>query len=184
MNISWIVANRTVLDPTVDLEHLKKIGSIWGGWQSWRSCQTDNVICHDQSKAQELIQRQFNHNCNFYIPNSSYVLLDRPARVNLYEGDFIHDVDGHEELVAMHLASGSSDIVLLLGFDWSEKPTIMDKLAEHRAHNYRSLVKHAIMDRPTVQWVLVDHLDPVMLSLSNLDNLTTDTMSNVLKMLD
>lgn len=184
MNISWVVANRTLLDPTVDLEHIKQIGSLWGGWQSWRSCQTDNVICHDLSKAQELIQRQFHHNCNFYIPNSSYVTLDRPERVNLYEGDFMHEVEDREELIAMHLASGASDIILLLGFDWSEKPISTDKLVEHRAHNYRSLVKHAITNNPSVQWVLVDHPNPIMLGLSKIDNLTTETMSNVFKMLD
>ena len=36
MNISWVVADNTVLDHDVDIEQLKHIGSIWGGYQTWK----------------------------------------------------------------------------------------------------------------------------------------------------
>lgn len=183
MNINWVVADSYVLDPTVDLAQLKNFGSFWGGWRTWRSCNTDNVICNDMSKADELIKRNFHLHCNFYIANSMYTSLNRPQGVRLYEGDFIHDLDHQEEIVAMHLASSVSDIVLLLGFDFSQKPKLPDRLEEHRAHNYRSLVKQAIKDNPTVQWVAVDHAGEFRKDLLELENLTVDTLDSVIGLL-
>ena len=120
MNINWILANDYVPDPTIDLGQLKTCGAFWGGWQTWRACGTDTVICHDMGKASDLIKRAFHAVCNFYIPNSIYTSLDRPAGVRLYEGNFVHDLDNHEEIVAMHLVASASDIVLMLGYNFIE----------------------------------------------------------------
>ena len=183
MKINWAVADNFVLDPTVDLEQLKKCGSFWGSWRTWRACATDNVICHDMFKADELIKRRFNHSCNFYIPNAVYTSLDRPDRVNLYEGTFVHDLERHEEIVALHLTASISDIVLLLGYDLAEKPKLADRLQEHRAQNYRNLVRQVIKDNPMVQWVAVDHTEEFRKDLLNLENLTQDSLENVIGML-
>jgi len=182
MNIAWVLADSTTLGPEVDIEQLKQLGSFWGSWRTWRGCQTDNVICNDLDKAGELIKRNFQAGCNFYIPNSNYQILQRPTGVRLYEGSFTQEVDHREEIVSMHLAASTNDIVLLLGFDWSDPPKNPDKLLEHRANNYRYLIKQAIADNEHVQWVLVDHLDPIMKDLSNLKNLSTDTMQAVLSL--
>lgn len=183
MNINWIVSDRATLDPTIDLAQLKKIGAFWGSWQTWRSCQTDNVICNNMAKAAELTKRNFQTNCNLYVPNSIYLDLDRPAGVRLYEGTFKHEVDNQEEIVAMHLVSGISDLVLLLGFDFSEPSIHPDKLQEHKAHNYRSLTRQAILDNAKTQWVVIDHPGNFRKDLANLPNLTQDTLTNVIGML-
>ena len=78
MNIQWVLANDLVLDPTVDIVRMKRGGGFWGSWKTWRAYNTDNVICHDLTKAQELIKRAFQATCNFYIPNSAYTALNRP----------------------------------------------------------------------------------------------------------
>lgn len=184
MNINWVLSDSAIIDPTVDISRLKDIGSFWGSWQTWRGCQTDNVICHEMSKVDELIKRAFHSVCNFYISNSVYQSLNRPLGVKIYEGDFIHDVDHQEEIIAMHLAASNSEIVLLFGFDFSEKPVLEDKLLEHRATNYYNLIKQVIKDNALIQWVLVDHPKPLKPDFAVLDNLTKDTMSNVLKLLD
>ena len=183
MNISWVLANSYVPDPTINLDQLKSCGAFWGGWQTWRACGTDNVICHDHAKASDLIKRAFHAVCNLYIPHSAYVMLDRPQGVRLYEGDFVHDLDNHEEIVALHLTAGISDIVLLLGFDLTEAELPVDRLQRHRALNYRNLARQAIKDNPNTQWVLVDHPGPIGKDFGELDNLTTDTLSNVIGML-
>lgn len=183
MNVSWILSDSVVLDPTLDVDPLKNIGSFWGSWMTWRSCQTDNVICNDPVKANELVKRNFQNTCNFYIPNSVFQQLGRPDNVRLYEGAFAHDVDHQDEIVAMHLVTGTSDIVLMLGFDLTNHAPTPDRLEEHRRQNYRGLIRQAIKDNDHIQWVLVDHQGEIGKDMI-LDNLTVDTMSSVLKLLD
>jgi hypothetical protein len=183
MNISWILANGLIPDPELDLNKLKEIGPFWGGWQTWRSCGTDNVICNDFDRAQSLLVRKFNEDCNFYIPNTIYQKLDHPTAVKLYDGTTELDLENKEEIIAMHLAGSQSDIVLLLGFDWQLKPKIPDRLQEHRAQNYRTLIKQAIAENDQVQWVLIDHPLELMFELKNLPNITQDTLANALKLL-
>lgn len=184
MNISWVLADSAVLDPTQELEPLKQVGAFWGSWRTWRAYQTDNVICHDLAKADELLRRAFQVTCNFYIPNSAYVALNRPLGVQVYEGDFVHDLDRREEIVAMHLASSTSDIVLLIGFDFAERPKNPDRLQEHQAQHYRGLVTQVIQDRADVQWVLIDHPGQIHPAMRQLTNLTQDTISGVLGLLN
>lgn len=180
MNISWVLADSVVLDPTMEITQLKSLGSLWGSWRTWRSCQTDNVICNDSVKAAELIARNFQKKCNFYIPNSVYQQLSRPDNVKLYEGVFTHEVNNQEDIIAMHLASGLSDVVLLLGFDLTEKEPNLDKMVEHRNFNYRALIQQAISSNDQVQWVLVDHPGALSNKLLELPNLSIDTIENVL----
>jgi len=184
VNIAWVLADSATFGPEINIERLKQIGSFWGSWRTWRGCETDNVICNDLAKAADLLKRNFQTDCNFYLPNGSYQSLNRPVGVKLYEGTFVHDVDRQDEIVAMHLAAAANDIVLLLGFNLSEPAVNPDKLLEHRARNYRGLIRQAMADNSHVQWVLVDHPDPVMKDMANLPNLTVDTMESVLTLVN
>jgi hypothetical protein len=180
MNIGWVLADATVLDPTQDLTQLKNIGSFWGSWRTWRACATDNVICHDMKQAETLLKRQFQKQCNFYMPNDIYTALNRPVGVKLYEGKFMHDIDRQEEIVAMHLAASTSDIVLLLGFDLNKLVTDPDRLRANQAQHHRNLIRQVIKDNAQIQWVVVDHLGVIDPNLTNLGNIVTDTMDAVL----
>lgn len=185
MNINWVLADNAVIDPTIDIVRLKEAGAFWGSWRTWRAYNTDNVVCHDMKKAGELIKRAFHATCNFYIPNSTYMTLDRPKGVKLYEGDFLgHDVDNQDELVALNLAATVSDVVLLLGFNWTTKETNPDQVAEIRARNYRGLVIQAIKSNPDVQWVVVDHHGDLRSEITELGNVTSDSLENVLQLLN
>lgn len=182
MKISWALSNDVLIDPTVEISNLKQLGSFWGGWRTWRSCQTDNVICHDRSKATELIQREFHKNCNFFVPNHLYLDINRPEGVKVYQGDFKHDVDNQEDIVAMHLAGSISDIVLLLGYDFGEQVKLENKLLEHRAHNYRTLTRQVIVSNPNIQWVAIDHDRDFRKDLQGLPNFGKDSLQNILKL--
>ena len=183
MRINWVVADCTALAVGVDVADLKDIAAIWGGWRTWRSWGTDNVICNDAVQARDLIKRRTNEQCNLYIPNAVYQQLDRPGSVRLYEGQFTFEIDNPDELIGIQLVSGQSDIVLLMGFDWTEKPVIEDRLAAHRAANYRRFVRDAISANPAVQWVLVDHPAAIAPELATLENLTQDSLENVTELL-
>lgn len=182
MKISWVLSDSVQLDPMQNVDDLKQLGALWGSWCTWRACATDNVICHELSQASELIKRNFHRSCNFYIPNDIYVSLDRPDGVYLYEGKFVHDVMRQEEIVAMHLAATTSDIVLMLGFDLSELSPDADRLTSHRAHHHRNLIRQVIKDSADKQWVVVDHTQPLDSILSALPNVGTDSLSSVLNL--
>ena len=180
MNISWVLADSAEADPTADIAEFKRLGVFWGSWRTWRAWQTDNVICHDQSKAAELTKRNFQNNCNFYIPNAVYTSLDRPEGVRVYEGAFVHDVIRQEEIVAIHLAATTSNIVLLLGFDLAELVPNADRLTTSRAQHHRNHIHQAIKDYNQVQWIVVDPTDDLDPNLTNLNNISTDTLQAVL----
>jgi hypothetical protein len=183
MNISWVLADNTVLDPTLDITNLKDIGPIWGSWKTWRGCGTDNVVCHDQGRAVELIKREFQNSCNFYIHNDAYQFLNSPPNVKLYQGQFPDQIDNPDEIISMHLAASQNDILLLMGFCWIKQSKSTDRLQEHRAHVYRTLVENTILNNPDVQWVLVDHTPDLWPNLEKIENLTQDTFPNIVKML-
>jgi hypothetical protein len=184
MNINWVLANHVNLDPTVDLAQIKSIGSIWGSWRTWRACQTDNVICHSGTQARELIEKRFPDVCNFYVSNEIYTALKNPDRVRSYGGEFSHDVAEQDEIVAMHLAAGVSNIVLLLGFDWTAQIGPSNNEKKLLRHNYINLVREAMAGNAQTQWVLIDHPGKLVSELASLPNLTQDTMTAVIGMLN
>lgn len=176
MNINWVLSNNVSLPATVDIVQLKNIGSLWGGWQTWRSCQTDNVICYDATQAQLLIDTGFATKCNLYIPQALHQTLENPLGILSYGGEFSHDVDNKEEIIAMHLASTASDVVLLLGFNWTTPTT------ESQRHSH-GMMYHVIQSTPKIQWVMINPPSTVPSELTKLGNFSTDTLSNVFKLL-
>ena len=181
MRVCWILAD-TFNNPLVDPTMLADIGSTWGSWKTWRAWNTDNVLCNDAKKAQDLITRAFQAVCNLYIPKRDYVILGRPVGVKLYEGEFPTEFDSVEDIVSMHLVSSQNDLVLLLGFDLSEASSD-NIINQHKRKNYLAAFKAALKMCPATQWVLIDHdqeLDP---SLKEFKNLSCDSYENVLKLL-
>ena len=182
MRVSWVAATDYQLDPGVDVEQIKAVGPVWGSWQTWRGCSTDNVICHEQKKARELLDRAFQAVCNFHIPRRLYEPLGRPVGIRLYDGDFAQELDGIEDIVAMHLAAAENDIVLLLGFQWVLPKNTEDRLQRHKLTNRHGLIHSVIAGQDRTQWVAIDctELDK---SYQNLSNLTCDSLANALQLL-
>lgn len=172
MNVQWAIADEYLLDPTINLTALKDIGAFWGSWRTWRACNTDNVVCYDRIKAAELITNKFNTACNLYIHESVYLELDKPQNVRAFGSEFAHEVQHADEIVALFLAAGSADIVLLLGYDLSGEDT----------HD-RGYIHQALVTFPDTQFVLIDHPEELNPKFTELDNLMRDNIQSVLKML-
>lgn len=178
--ISWAFSDSIDLDPTQSIEHLKNIGPIWGSWRTWRSCQTDNVLCHDQVKAADLVRRNFQNSCNFYLPESVHAVLDRPQGIRTYAGEFVHDVVRQEEIVMLHLAASTSDIVLLMGWNFGELEPDNDLVKANQARHHRNLVRQAFKTYNQTQWVIVDHTHAIDPNLIACPNVVTDSLDNIL----
>jgi hypothetical protein len=180
MRVCWIISEEFA-STHVTPEQLKDIAPSWGSWKTWRAWNTDNVLCDNVNKAQELIQRAFHSVCNFYTANKNYAQLNRPARVNLYEGDFPGALDRPEEIIAMHLVAKQNDLVLLLGFDLTDK-IIDDKYENHKQLNYINAFRATLNTYPNTQWVLIDHPEAVTKKIT-LPNLTKDSFDSVVALL-
>lgn len=180
MRVCWIISEEFA-STHITPEQLKDIAPSWGSWRTWRAWSTDNVICHDATKAQELIQRAFHSVCNFYTANKNYAQLGRPAKVQLYEGDFPGTLDRPEEIIAMHLVAEQNDLVLLLGFDLSDK-TFDDKYETHKQQNYFNAFRATVNTYPQTQWILIDHPGSVTKKIT-LPNLTKDSFDSVMQLL-
>jgi hypothetical protein len=180
MEISWVLSE-DYNDPIVKSEQLKDIGSTWGSWKTWRSWSTDNVLCADNTKAQDLIKRAFHSVCNFYIPQKSYILLNRPTGVRVFEGDFPDDFTKQEDVIAIHLCS-QSELVLCMGFNLQEV-TETDPKAKFLAKSYETAIRAVIKNNPNTQFVFIDHPGELDKSLKDLENISCDTYENVLQLL-
>lgn len=183
MRINWVVASTYQLDPAIDVDSIKNVGPIWGSWRTWRSCATDNVICHDSAKSRDLVARNFQNDCNFYVPESDLTKLGRPLGVRVYGGSYHQEVDHIDDIIALHLSAAQSDIVILMGFDLSGIKDIDDKFELHKNKNYHGLVRSVIAAHPETQWVVVDHEKKLDKNYQTLPNLTCDTFKNVLQLL-
>lgn len=176
LNISWVIAEGYQFDPTVNVDTIKNIGPIWGSWTTWRGCGTDNVICNNRIKAEDMIKNNFQAGCNFYIPKEYYTDLNRPDNVRYYGGTFEHELDRTEDIVALHLASSIGDIILMIGFN-------LESITDPTNQHYYGHILSVIKNHPDTQWVLVDHMPNLDKNFKDLTNLTCDSLGNVLQLL-
>jgi hypothetical protein len=183
MRINSVYASSYTPGATLSPTKIKDIGPTWGSWKTWQSCDTDNVVCHDLARARALLKRALQSVCNFYVPEILYQDLDRPMGVRWYQGDFRENCHDIEDIIAMHLSSAQSDLVLLLGFDLTIPGMIEDRLEQHRVRNRMGLLRSCIQNNSSVQWVLVDHPATPDKAFAALPNLTCDSASNVLQLL-
>jgi len=179
VRVTWVVAAST--QNRSDWEdypsRMKDVAPIWGSWKTWINFGTDNVICHDREQAQRLQSRAFHAVCNLYLLRSVYEDLGSPRAINAYDGEWSRPCADIEDIVAMHLASHQSDLVLMLGFDFG-------KISQnHPGDVDRKGMMRSAIQQSSAQWVAIDHdIDPDP-AFANLTNFTRDTMSNVLRLL-
>ena len=183
MNINWVIADGYQIDPTVDLDKIKAIGPIWGSWTTWRACGTDNVICQNQSKAVELLNRGFQNTCNFYTSMQYHQALNRPTNVKFYGGEFNQEVSSIEDIIGLHLASDAGEIVIMLGFDLPPIAELADRFELHKLKNRYGLLRSLIVTNQDTQYVLVNHQTQLEKTFKDLANLTCDNLENVLQLL-
>jgi hypothetical protein len=180
MRSCWVLSENFA-STHITPDQLKNIGSVWGSWRTWRAWHTDNVLCDDVFTAQDLTQREFHLGCNFYTANKNYAQLGRPQRVNLYEGNLPGELEFPEEIIAMHLVAEQNDLVLLLGFDLTDKKSD-DKFETHKRTNYINAFRATLNTYPNTQWVLIDHPGAVTKKIT-LSNLTQDSFDSVVALL-
>lgn len=182
MKVCWVLGSDA--DHHVDkVASIKATAPVWGSHATWREFETDNVICNDLPTAINLLKRAFQAVCNFYVPKDRYVDLGRPNGVKMYDGGFTVEMPNKDEIIALHLVAPHNDIVLLLGFDLSNRDFGDNKLVKHQWTNYLLAVKTVISEHPNTQWVAIDQISDIHTDIKNLPNFTCDKIENVVHLL-
>ena len=179
LRTNWVVSNNPPVNTLAHIKSLCPRSHIWGGWSSWHQFMTDNVICHDHPSAATLVDKKFHRQCNLFFPATFKLDFGTLPNVTYYGGEFAHEIDNREEVVALHLAGANSDIVLLHGFDWRGTSDYADDFDRYKKHCYKSLVTEALKSMPMVQWVLVNHTEMPFEELSGMDNVCCDSLDAV-----
>jgi hypothetical protein len=178
MNIAWLFAENTLLPPATDMQAIKNVAPIWGSWRTQRGYQTDNVICWDSQQATQLVSQGYADICNLFVHQRVYEELDKPDNVHVFGGDFVHAVDSSDDIVGMHLVATTADVILMVGFDFTEPKT-----SSESKNNYLGLAAQVVIDHPRQQWVMIDHAINLAKPFAGLENITCDRMKNVLQLL-
>lgn len=182
MRINWVFGSQWNPDPVVNLDSLLDIAPSWGSWKTWRACGTNNVICHDAAQAGRLLDRKFQTQCNLYLAQQHYQELGRPSGVQLYDGNYTEYITDLEDIIALHLTGARSELVLVTGISLATVATT-DRLELVYQRNRMGLISAVIKNHPRVQWIMVDHSEPLDRAFLAFDNITCDKLQNVLNLL-
>lgn len=182
MKVCWVLGSDA--DRHVDkATSIKAVAPIWGGHNTWKEFETDNVVCHDLPTAILLLKRAFQAVCNFYVPKERYIDLGRPSGIKMYDGGFNVEMFNKDQIIALHLVAPNNDIVLLLGFDLAQKDFGDNKASKHQWTNYLLAIKTVITNNPNTQWVAIDQISDIHPDIKNLPNFTCDKIENVVHLL-
>lgn len=177
MKIAVVFANQTWVDPLIDLGKLRQVGTIWSAWNQWHQLLPHHTICHDMTRAKELIAGNFHHRTELFVPETVFNALNKPRGIKSYGGEFLHEIDQPEELIAMFLAASAADIVVLVGYDWKPSDS-NDALVTYAAENRMRVIRDAIKDSPNVQWIIAAEAVPEQ--LKEFENVDHDTIENII----
>ena len=173
MKINWALSSG-ISPGLFTVEELKEIAPIYGSYSTWNYYRTDNCVCCNTAKSQELIKRGLHYMCNLFLPEEIFNAVGQPSRVNLFSDDFSALGDFKDELVPVWLASRDADIVLLLGYNF--KPHLSRE-------KYYFAVLNLIEAHPSTQYVLIDNDGELSPILKDLSNLSQDCIASVRELL-
>jgi hypothetical protein len=180
MKICWIISEHSKKKVT-ESSALKDVAPTWGSCSIYDTYEVDNIVCNDLKIAEQLTRRNVQSSSNFYLSADNHKTLGNPSGVNIYQGGFADtNINNKDDIVALNLVMQQYDIVLLLGFSFA-KPKSKDDLAKHKQEAYLHNIRTIIKENPEKQFVLVNYKGKLSKDFNELENLTRDSLSNVLE---
>lgn len=183
MNVCWILSEDIPSD-LIDPKIIKNTATSWGSWKIARAYAPDNCICSRNTEASPLVQHGFQNTCNLYIPQDSFKVVGSPPNVRLFDGQFNNAaIANKDDIIALNLAVPNSDIVLLAGFNFRPLLNTDDESKRIAREEYYFNVRGIMKTNGDTQFVLVDYKHELASWATELDNLTQDTIDNVMSLL-
>ena len=176
----WMV--RKDYDPGQHIGHerMKAVCAIWGSWQSWRTCATDNIIVEDFADARRLLDRELHTRTNMWTHEENFDLLGRPDTLSLHNITIDKSLRDKNDLVALALSAARHEIVMCAGFDLTFDDAETDRLERHEQKRFLSAVANIAKGFDQTQFVFIDLPGEPAENFEGLSNVTRDSMDNVL----
>jgi len=180
MKIAWLLSEQ--LTSTIDVEKLKDSAPTWGSCKIFNKYLVDNVICNDIKTIKKLTDRQVQKQTNLFVPADIISQLGNPPNLKGYQGEFADpNINFKDDIVALNVVSSMYDIILLVGFKFT-KPKSTDKLKQHKQLAYLHNIKTIVETNEDKQFVLVNYKGKLSKDFDSIDNLTRDSLGNVLEL--
>jgi len=180
MKLVWLLSEN--LTSKLNIEELSDVAPTWGGCKVWDNYKVDNIVCTDIKKSKKLVERDVQRNANLFIPSNDVIKLNNPPNVKAFQGEFKDpNINFKDDIVGINIAANMYDIVLLLGFKFNKSKS-KDKLTIHKQQAYLHNIKTIISENPDKQFVLVNYKGALSKEFSEIENLTRDSLSNVLEL--
>jgi hypothetical protein len=181
MKIRWVLSEETPSD-LIDPEVINSVGESWGHWGVRNHYALDNCICVDDY-AENLVSSNLQSVCNLYIPRQNYEQLGRPDNVSAFDGTFGNSsISNKADIVALNFVS-DSDIVLLVGFNFSPVLNTDEKALQESRLAYYFDVRAIMQSHPDTQFVLIENKHKLASWALDLNNLSEDTVDSVTNLL-
>lgn len=180
MEYCWVAQKNHDPSKNIGFEKMKAVCPIWGSWESWRTCATDNIIVEDFSDARRLLDREINTKTNLWTHEENFDLLGRPESLSLHNITIEKSLRDKNDLVALALAGARHDLVMCVGFDLSFNEQETDKLERHEQKSYLTAIANILKGFNQTQFVFIDLPSDPPENFTELPNFTCDNIENVL----
>jgi hypothetical protein len=109
--------------------------------------------------------------------------LGNPPNIKTFQGEFDDsNINFKDDIVALNVVANLYDIILLLGFKFTKPKTSNNQLDKHKQLAYIHNIKSIIETHADKQFVLVNFKGKLSSNFSDLENLSRDSLTNVLEL--
>ena len=182
MKIGWALSEQ-IGKKVVEIGTLQDVAPTWGSCSIYNDYSVDNVICNDIKQAERLIQHNVQDSVNFYMPQKDCSTLGNPANIKTFQGAFDDpNINFKDDIVTLNVVTATYDIILLLGFKFTKPKAKAEQLDKHKQLAYLHNVKTIIKENEDKQFVLVNYKGKLSADFDSIENLSRDSLANVLEL--
>ena len=182
MKIGWALSEQ-IGKKVAKIGTLQDVAPTWGSCSIYNNYSIDNVICNDIKQAERLIQHNVQDSVNFYMPQEDCSTLGNPPNIKTFQGSFNDtNINFKDDIVTLNVVTATYDIILLLGFKFTKPKAKAEQLEQHKQLAYLHNIKTIIKDNKDKQFVLVNYKGKLSADLDSIENLSRDTLANVLEL--
>lgn len=183
MKIAWLFSEQLSKTAKLNKSAIKENAPTWGSCNILNQFPIDNIICNNIKTVKTLVDREVQKQTNLFVPQKYISKLGNPPNLKGFQGEFKDtNINNKDDIIGLNVVANMYDIVLLVGFKFT-KPKSKDKLVQHKQFAYIHNVQAIIKENPNKQFVLVNQKGKLSAEFEALENLTRDSLSNVLELI-